>query len=62
VLSAGIDRKQTLWGGGAPQIGDLRLLEDGGERGGTLISDAIFIEAVSEGQSRELRERRVNGR
>jgi hypothetical protein len=32
-VSAGIDRKAyTLWGGGALEMGDLRLLEDGGER------------------------------
>ena len=29
----GADTKgNTLWGGGAPEVGDLRLLEDGGER------------------------------
>jgi hypothetical protein len=27
-----LTQKQTLWGGSAPQIGDLRLLEAGGER------------------------------
>ena len=29
---------------------DLRLLEDGGERGGALVSDAVVRDAVSEGQ------------
>ena len=48
--------KRTLWGGGAPQLGDLRLLEDGGECSDALVSGAILIEAASEGQSR------VNGR
>ena len=41
-------QKRTLWGGGALQVGDLRLLEDGCERGGTLISDAVASETASE--------------
>ena len=32
---------KTLWGGGAPELGDLRLVEDGGEREGTLVSDRV---------------------
>ena len=53
----GIDtEKRTLWGGGAPQLDDLRLLEDGGECSDALVSGAILIEAASEGQSH------VNGR
>jgi len=60
-VSMGIDTNATLWGGGAHQLGDLRLLEDGGERGGALNSDRVASETVSEGQSWELRERRVNG-
>jgi hypothetical protein len=36
-------------GGGAPQVGDLRLLEDGGERGGALFSDLVVSETASEG-------------
>ena len=48
----GIDTgKLTLWGGGAPQLGDLHLLEDGGERGGTLVSDMVVPQTVSEEQS-----------
>ena len=35
--------------GGAPQVSDLRLLEDGSERGGTLGSDAVVCETASEG-------------
>ena len=38
-------------GGGALQLSDLRLLEDGGERGGTLVSDAVDPQTVSEEQS-----------
>jgi hypothetical protein len=44
-----LTQKQTLWGGGAPQLGDLRLLEDGGERGGALVSDLVASETASEG-------------
>ena len=42
-------QKQTLWGGGALQVGDLRLLEDGSERGGALVSDPVVPQTVSEG-------------
>ena len=41
-------QKQTLWGGSAPQVGDLRLLEDGGERGGALGPDVVTFETASE--------------
>ena len=40
-------------GGGALQIGDLRLLEDGGELSGALSSDEIASETASEEQSRD---------
>ena len=43
--------KQTLWGGGALQLLDLRLLEDGGERGGALVSNLVEPQTVSEEQS-----------
>ena len=58
-----LTRKRTLWGGGAlergygaslkrlAQLGDLRLLEDGSERGGALISDGVVPQTVSEEQS-----------
>ena len=42
-------RANTASGGGAPQVGDLRLLEDGGERGGALVSDLVASETASEG-------------
>ena len=42
---------RTLWGGGALQLGDLRLLEDGSERSGALSSDFVLSETVSEGWS-----------
>ena len=44
-----LTRKQTLWGGG-PEVGDLRLLEDGGECGGALGSDAVAGETAGKGQ------------
>ena len=51
-MSAGADtRANTASGGGAPQLGDLRLLEDGGERGGALVFDMVFPQTVSEEQS-----------
>ena len=37
-------------GGGLPQGGDLRLLEDGGERGDALGSDVVAPNTASEGQ------------
>jgi hypothetical protein len=44
-----LTQKQPLWGGGAPQVGDLRLLEDGGERGGALVSDLVIYETANKG-------------
>ena len=49
-VSMGIDTKaNALWGGGALQFLDLRLLEDGGERRDALVSDAGLPETASEG-------------
>jgi len=42
-------RANTASGGGAPQVGDLRLLEDGGERGGALVSDYVPPQTASGG-------------
>ena len=47
----GADTKANFGGGGALQVGDLRLLEDGGERGGALLSDLIPSKAASEGRN-----------
>ena len=44
-----LTRKRTLWGGGVLEVGDLRLLEDGGERSGALGSDVVASETASEG-------------
>jgi hypothetical protein len=50
-VSAGADsaRKRTLWGSSALEMGDHRLLEDGSERGGALVSDLVVSETASEG-------------
>ena len=43
--------KKKRSGGGAHQLGDLRLLEDGGERRGALGSDPVPSETASEERS-----------
>ena len=62
-MSGGILHESKHWGDGPPQVGDLRLLEDGSERGGALVSDRVVSETASEGLgARMVREyRRVNG-
>ena len=49
VVFLTLTQTQTLWGGGALEIGDLCLLEDGSERGGSLDSDLIVSETVRDG-------------
>jgi hypothetical protein len=44
-----LTEKRTLRGGGALQGGDLRLLEDGSERSGALVSDAVPRETAGVG-------------
>ena len=46
-----LTEKRTLRGGGALELLDLRLFEDGGERGGALGSDAVFGDTASGGQN-----------
>ena len=48
-MSADSARKRTLWGSSALEMGDHCLLEDGGERRGALVSDAVFFETASKG-------------
>ena len=43
-------QKQTLRGGGALEVGDLRLIEDGSKRSGALGSDGADTETVREGK------------
>jgi hypothetical protein len=49
-VSTGADTKANTRGGGALEVGDLRLLEDGRERGGALLSDVVVRDTASEGQ------------
>ena len=44
-----LTRKRTLWGGGAHEVGDPRLVEDGSQRSGALGSDVVACETASEG-------------
>ena len=48
MSTGGIDtkKKKKRSGGGAHKLGDLRLLEDGGERGGALGSNVVAGEAA----------------
>ena len=50
-VSGLLTQKQTLPGGGAPEVGDLHLVEDGSERSGALVANGIARETESEGQS-----------
>ena len=44
-----LTQKQMLGGGGALEVGDLRLIEDGSKRNGALVSDGVASETVSKG-------------
>ena len=52
-MSMGADTKVNTRGGGALQMGDLRLLEDGSERGGALVSDVVAVETAGEERSED---------
>ena len=58
----GPDTKRTLGIGGALEVGDIRLLEDGSEHSGALVSDVVGSETASEGQNGNGEYRCVNGR
>ena len=47
----GADRKANTKGGGALELGDSRLFEDGSERGGALVSDVVAADTAVEGRS-----------
>ena len=51
-LSAGADTTANTRGG-ALQMGDLRLLEDGSERGGALVSDGVVVETAGQERSKD---------
>jgi len=44
---------RTLGGGGALEVGDVRLLENGSEYRGTRGSDLVVVETAGEGRSPE---------
>ena len=47
-VSMGVDRKANTLGRGALEVGDHRLLEDGSERSGGLVSNEVVSETASE--------------
>ena len=49
----GVDTRAILWGGCALQGGNVRLLDDGSERGGAIGSDLVAIETANKGQSED---------
>ena len=49
-MSTGADAIANSRGGGALEGGDLRLLEDDGECGGTLVSDLVARETANHGR------------
>ena len=53
-------RAKRFAGGGALERGDLRLFDDGSELGGTLVSDVVEPQTVSEEHRAEIK--RVKGR
>ena len=55
VVSMALTRKRTVWGSGALEVGDLRILEDGGECSGALVSDVVASDTASEGQDGTMR-------
>jgi hypothetical protein len=48
-MGADSAQKRTLWGISALDLGDHRLLEDGSERGGALVSDRVVLETAQRG-------------
>ena len=60
-VSMGADTKANTRGRGALELGDLRLLEDGSERSGAIVSKAVVLETASEGQNGNGECRCVNG-
>ena len=52
-MSRGADTKGILWGGSAPNGGNLCPFEDGSERGSALVSDLAVIETANKGRSED---------
>ena len=62
-MSMGADTKANTSGGGAREVGDLCLLEDGSEYSDALFFDAVASKTTSERQSDDVvRAVCVNGR
>ena len=49
VCQGALTEDRTLSGGGALEVGDHRLLEDGSERRGALVSDAVVPDTTRDG-------------
>ena len=49
LVSGALTQKRTLLGGGALEVGNHCLLEDGSERGGALVFDAVVPETTMDG-------------
>ena len=60
-MSTGVDRKANIRGG-ALEVGDVCLVEDGSERSDALVTDVVAFETASEGQDGNGERVRVNGR
>ena len=45
----GADTKANTRGGGALELGDSRLFEDGSERGGAIVSDLVDADTAQHG-------------
>ena len=58
-----LTQRRALLGGGALEVGDLRLLEDCSERGGALVSDKVEPDTARDGWGHSDRAQvRVSGR
>ena len=51
-----LTQTRTLCGGGVLEAGNPRLLEDGGERGGALVSDLVSPETAKVSEAGKARE------
>ena len=62
VCQGALTEDRTLSGGGALEVGDHRLLEDGSERRGALVSDAVVPDTARDGWGTVRGQVRVSGR
>ena len=53
LVSRGADTKANTGGGGALELGDSRLFEDGSEHGGAPVSDVVVADTAGEGRSED---------